>query len=166
MHWIDEMFANMEKDRTAVSARRSEKAAAKIDRKEHPKKQSPGALKAWSQLVSSMTSDVNDFNSHKQRAGQTAVRTSQRYSQYEVHVPGMNGKSLVLTLDNADLQVSVHPDFPKQPLSIRIELDKEGQGGFWVLGETSKESSKPSVQQLSEYLLKPILSSASINREP
>jgi hypothetical protein len=54
----------------------------------------------------------------------------------------MQGKSLVLTLDDKDLQVSVHPEFPKQPLTIAVEL---------------------SDQQLSEYLLKPILSSAAIN---
>lgn len=159
MQWIDEMFTNMEKDRTAASAKRSEKAA-KLDRKERPKKQSPGTLNAWSELVSSITSDVSDFNSHKQRAGHTEVRMSQRDSQCEVHVPGMHGKNLVLTLDNNDLQVSVHPDFPKQQLSITIEVDQEGQRGSWVLGETTKESAKLSTQQLSEYLLKPVLSSA------
>ena len=50
----------------------------------------------------------------------------------------MEGKSLVLTLDNKDLQVSVHPEFPKQPLTIAIELDKDGQHGFWVLGESTE----------------------------
>ena len=164
MPWIDEMFAAMQKARTDASAKKSEKEA-KVDRKEHAKKQSPGASTAWSELVSSITSDVNDFNNHKERAGQTAVRMSQRRSQCEVHVPGMHSKSLVLNLDNNDLQVSVHPDFPKQPSTITIELDHEGQRGFWVLGETTKESSKLTAPQLSEYLLKPVLSSASINRE-
>jgi hypothetical protein len=164
MQWIDEMFANMEKDRTVASDKRSEKAA-KVDRKERVKEQSPGTRNAWSELVTSITNDVTEFNNHKERAGQTAVRMSQSHSQCNVHVPGMHGKGLVLTLVDNDLQVSVHPDFPKQQSSITIEIDKEGQRGSWVLGEATKESAKLSIQQLSEYLLKPVLSSASINRE-
>ena len=163
MQWIDEMFVNMEKDRAAASAKRSEKAA-KADRTEHLKKQVPGTLNAWNALVSAITKDVSEFNNHKDRAGQTPARISQRHFQCEVHLPGMQGKSLVLTLDNKDLQVSVHPEFPKQPLTIAIELDKDGQHGFWVLGESTNESAKKlSDQQLSEYLLKPVLSSAAIN---
>jgi hypothetical protein len=72
---------------------------------------------------------------------------------------------MVLTLANNNLQVLVHPDFPKQPLTITVQPDKDGQNGFWVLGDPDKESGKQSVQQLSEYLLKPILASADINRE-
>jgi hypothetical protein len=162
MQWIDEMFVNMEKDRTAASAKRSEKRT-QVDGTKRPK-QIPGTLIAWNSLVSSITKDVNEFNNHKERAGQTPVRISQRHFQCEVHLPGMQGKSLVLTLDNKDLQVSVHPEFPKQPLTIAIELDKDGQHGFWVLGEPGKESAKELTdQQLSEYLLKPVLSSSAIN---
>ena len=162
MQWIDEMFVTMEKDRAAASAKRSEKAAT-VDRKEHPKKQAPGTLKAWSALVSSLTKDVNEFNNHKERAGQTPARVSQRHLQCEVHLPGMGGKSLVLSLENEDLQVSVHPEFPQQPLTIAIELDQDGQDGSWALGESTIESVKLSDQQLSEYLLKPVLSTAAIN---
>jgi hypothetical protein len=72
---------------------------------------------------------------------------------------------MVLTLANNDLQVLVHPDFPKQPLTITFEPDEDGKHGFWVLGEPSKKSGKVSVQQLSEYLLKPILASADISTE-
>jgi hypothetical protein len=76
----------------------------------------------------------------------------------------MAGKTLVLTLDNSDcLQVVTHPDFPEQRLTITLELDKEGQRSFWVLGQATKERAQLSDQQLSEYLLKPILSCASIN---
>jgi hypothetical protein len=75
----------------------------------------------------------------------------------------MHGKRMVLTLDGNDLHVSVHPDFPEQELTITIEPDQEGQHGFWVLGEPAKESGKRSVQQLSEYLLKPVLAYADIN---
>jgi hypothetical protein len=66
-------------------------------------------------------------------------------------------------LENNDLYVSVHPDFPNQRLTIKIEPDADGQHGFWVLGECTKERSKLTAQQLSEYLLKPILASAGIN---
>lgn len=163
MQWIDEMFVNMEKDRTAESATRSERAA-NPHRPELLKKQSPGTLTAWTALVSSITRDVNEFNNHKERAGHTPVRVSQRHLQCEVHLPGMDGKSLVLTLNNKDLHVSVHPEFPNQPLTIAIELDKDDQHGFWILGAATKDSAKElSDQQLSEYLLKPVLSCAAIN---
>ncbi len=165
MQWMDEMFVSMEKDRAAAVVATGSANRAEVDRTKHQKKQIPGALNAWSALVSSITSDVSEFNKHKARAGQTPVRMSQRRFQCEVHLPGMHGKSLVLTLDDKDLQVSVHPDFPKQPLTITFDADKEGQPGFWVLGETTKENAKLSDQQLSEYLLKPILSGAAINRE-
>jgi hypothetical protein len=164
MKWIDEMFASMEKDRAPVSATRIV-GDTKVDRTERLKKQSPGALSAWNVLVTSITSDVNDFNKHKKRAGQTAVCMSQGPSQCQVYLPGMHSKRLVLTLDNNGLEVSVHPDFPKQQSTITIELDKEGQHGWWVLGKPTKENAKLSGQQLSEYLLKPILSSADINGE-
>ena len=85
-------------------------------------------------------------------------------SECEVYLPGMHGKKLDLKLENGDLQVTIHPDFPEQQLTITIEPDKEGLHGFWVLGEPGKEKSgKLSVQQLSEYLVKPILASADIN---
>jgi hypothetical protein len=163
MQWIDEMFTKMENERAAASAHRREKGIA-ADGTKRPKKQVPGTLVAWNSLVSAITKDVSEFNNHKERIGQTPARISQRHFQCEVHLPGLGGKSLVLTLDNKDLQVSVHPEFPKQPLAIAIELDKDGQHGFWILGESGKESAKElSDQQLSEYLLKPVLSSAAIN---
>jgi len=162
MRWIDEMFVNMEKERSDGLARKIEKAA-KVDRPEHLKKQIPGTLKAWNSLVSSITSDVNNFNNCKERAGHTMVRVSKRNLECEVHLSGMQGKTLVLALDNQDLHVSVRPDFPEQKLTITLELDRDGQHASWVLGESNKENAKLSDQQLSEYLLKPVLSSASIN---
>jgi hypothetical protein len=75
----------------------------------------------------------------------------------------MQSKRLVLTLENNDLYVSVHPDFPKQRLTITIESDADGKHGFWVLGKRTEERAKLSAQQLSEYLLKPILASSSID---
>jgi hypothetical protein len=161
MQWIDEMFVSMEQARAAASAKGTEKHA-KVASAEHPKKQVPATVNAWKALVSAITTDVTEFNNHKGRAGQTPVRISQRHFQCDVHLPGMQGKSLVLTLDNQELEVSVHPDFPKQPSTIAIELDKDGEHAFWMLGESGKENAKLSDQELSEYLLKPVLSSASI----
>jgi len=162
MKWIDEMFVRMEKDKSTASAKRSANGT-NADRTKRRKKQIPGALSAWSALVSSITADLSDFNNHEERAGQAVVRMSERPFQCEVYVPGMHGQRLVLTLDDNDLHVTVHPDFPDQQLTITIELDKEGQHTFWVLGEPAKEGAKLSVQKLSEYLLKPLLASAEIN---
>jgi hypothetical protein len=164
MEWIIEMFANMEKDRVAALAKRSP-SAIKVAPTEHHNQQTAGTASAWNALVSAISSDVNEFNAHKERAGQTAVRIRQRPSECEVYLPGMHSQRMVLMLSNEDLQVSVHPDFPKQRLTITIELDPDGQHGFWVLGEATKESARLSVQQLSEYLLKPVLCCAAINRE-
>jgi hypothetical protein len=165
MGWMNEMFVNMEKDRTEDAANRSAHQV-KVDRTEHPKKRIPGELSAWNALVSSIATDVNDFNNAKERAGHTAARISKRNFQCEVHLSGMQGKTLVLSLDNHDLHISVHPDFPEQKATITLELDSEGQHGFWILGHAAKESAKLSAPQLSEYLLKPILSCATINRAP
>ncbi len=164
MKWIDEMFTAMEKDGGPEAARKSADAT-KANRARPLKKESPAALGAWSELVSSITSDVNEFNKHKKRAGQTAVCMSQGHFQCQVYLPGMHSKRLVLTLGNNGLEVSVHPDFPKQQSSINIELDKEDQHPFWVLGKLTQESARLSVQQLSEYLLKPVLVSADITTD-
>jgi hypothetical protein len=165
MTWIDEMFVSMEKDKADASAKRSAKGA-RSEGTEHRKKQIPGALNAWKTLVSSIAKDVNDFNKHKKRAGQTPACLFQRHDQCEVYLPGMHGKRLVLTLDDNDLHVTVHPDFPEQQLTITVQPDKEGQHTFWVLGDPAKESAKLTAQQLSEYLLKPALACGDINGEP
>jgi hypothetical protein len=162
MKWIDEMFVNMAKDRAAASARRTEKSA-QVARIEPKKTQAPGTLNQWNALISSITKDVNEFNNHKMRAGQTPARISQTHFQCEVHLPGMQGQSLVLSLNNNDLQVSVRPEFPKQQRTIAMEIDADGQHAFWVLGGSTKEDAKLSDQQLSEYLLKPVLSTAAVN---
>jgi hypothetical protein len=164
MKWIDEMFVTAETDRTAASAQRSADGD-KAGRTAHLEKQIPDASNAWSALVSSITNDVSDFNKHQTRVGENLVRISQRPFQCEVHVPGMHGKRLVLVLDNNDLHISVHPDFPTQQLTITVEPDLDGQHTVWILGEATEESAKLSVQQLSEYVLKPVLSAAAINRQ-
>jgi hypothetical protein len=158
------MFANMEKDRAAALAKTS-RTGTKVSRTQHLNQPSAGTLNAWNALVSSITNDVNEFNTHKERAGQTAVRIRQRPSECEIYLPGMHSQRMVLMLDNDDLQVSIHPDFPKQQLPITVEVDQDGKHSFWVLGVCAQDGAKLSVQQLLEYLLKPVLSSAAINRE-
>jgi HSP20 family molecular chaperone IbpA len=162
MKWIDEMFTGMEKDKAAESAKLAARRT-KVERTERGEKQVPGALEVWSTLFSSIENDVSDFNKHQKRAGKARVSVSHRHNRCEVNLPGMQSKRLVLTLENNDLYVSVHPDFPNQRLTITIEPDADGKHGFWVLGERTKERAKLSPQQLSEYLLKPIFASASIN---
>jgi HSP20 family molecular chaperone IbpA len=162
MKWIDEMFTGMEKDKAAESARLAARGT-KVERTERREKQVPGAPEVWSALFSSIENDVSDFNKHQKRAGKAPVSVSHRHNRCEVNLPGMQSKRLVLTLENNDLYVSVHPDFPNQRLTITIEPDADGKHGFWVLGECTEERAKLSAQQLSEYLLKPILASASIN---
>jgi hypothetical protein len=164
MAWIEEMFTSMEKDRALASVKRRANSAS-VARPEHRKKESPGARNAWTALVSSIADDIKDFNNHKERTGQTAVCIHSENFQCEIYMGGMHSKRLVLTLDNNDLHVVVHPDFPRQPLTITVEPEKDVQHGFWVLGESTQESAKLSAQQLSEYLLKPIFSAAAINRE-
>jgi hypothetical protein len=163
MKWMDEMFADMENDRVAESATRGAKVA-KVEEAEHLREQIRGATDVWRDLFSSITNDVQEFNKHAKRVGQTPVCISHRDCQCEVYLPGMQSKRLVLTLNNNDLHVAVHPEFPRQQSTITIEPDYDGKHGFWILGEHTKESAKLSAQQLSEYLLKPILSSAAINR--
>jgi hypothetical protein len=158
MQWMNEMFANMQKERSAPSLRTADEA--KADRTEHPRNRA--AQSGWDTLVSAITRDVNYFNNRKERSGHTLVRISQRHFQCEVHLSGMQGKTLALALEDRGLQVSVHPDFPVQQRTIKLD---EAQAGFWILGLATKESAKLSCDQLSEYLLKPILSSAAINRE-
>ena len=163
MNWIDEMFMAMEKDKVKAAA--SAGLAARGTQGEptkHREKPVPGAPEVWSALFSSIGNDVSDFNKHQARAGRDPASVSHRHNLCEVYLPGMQSKRLVLTLENNDLYVSVRPDFPNQRLTITIEPDGDGKHGFWVLGERTKERAKLSAQQLSEYLLKPILASASI----
>jgi hypothetical protein len=159
MQWIDEMFAGMEKDRAAELVKRSAKETH-VHRTEHLKEENPDTEGLWSALTSAISKDVNEFNLHKERTGQIAVHISNRHHQCEVYLPGMQSKRLVLALEDNELKVSIHPDFPSQQLAITIEHDQEGRHGFWVLGDHSKENAKRSTQQLSEYLLKPVLSCA------
>jgi hypothetical protein len=162
MKWIDDMFVTMDKDRDAESAHRRVRSNGTVT-KEPVKQRIPGALDAWKALVSAITNDVNYFNSSQRRSGHTAVCIAQRRFECEVYLPGMLSKRMVLTLDGNDLSVSVHPEFPDQMFAITIMPDPDGKHSFWMLGGLAKETRKLTTQQLSEYLLRPILSSAGIN---
>jgi hypothetical protein len=62
----------------------------------------------------------------------SAKRSEKRDNVGQTILPGMQSKSLVLTLDNKELQLSdVQPEFPKQPFAIAMELDKDGETAFW-----------------------------------
>jgi hypothetical protein len=94
MRGIDEMFVDMEKDRAAVSLARKGKMA-NAARKRGSEKRSHPTLNAGSALVSSLTNDVNEFNSQRERVGQTPVRISRWHFQCEIqgdlsciHLPG------------------------------------------------------------------------------
>jgi hypothetical protein len=162
MKWIDDMFQTMDKARDVESAHRRVGGNGTVA-KEPARQRIPGALDAWKSLVTAISNDVNYFNSSQRRSGHTAVAIAQRRFECEVYVPGMLSKRMVLTLEGNDLSVSVHPDFPDQQLTITIEPDPDGKHSFWVLGEPAKETKKLTAQQLSEYLLRPILSTAEIN---
>ena len=162
MRWIDEMFMGMQKDKAAESVRLATKDT-KARLVKHREKAVPCAPEVWTALFSSIGDDVSEFNKHQERAGMAPASVSHRLHEFQVYLPGMQSKRLVLTLENNDLYVSVHPDFPNQRLTIRIEPDADGKHGFWILGERTNEMAKLSAQQLSEYLLKPILACASIN---
>jgi len=162
MQWIDEMFAGMEKDGAAELAKRGARGTH-LHGTQHLNDESPGTVNLWSALTATIAKDVNEFNHHKERTGQMAVCISNRQHQCEVYLPGMQSKRLVLALEDNELKVSVHPDFPSQQSAITIETDLEGRHGFWVLGDHAKNA-KLSTAQLSEYLFKPVLSSAEINR--
>jgi hypothetical protein len=164
MKWMDEMFAGMESDGAADSVKRDARKT-KIEPSGHLEKETCGATEVWSTLFSTITADVAEFNRHAKRVGQAPVLMSQRQHQCEVYLPGMHSKKLVLSLENNDLHVCVHPEFPDQQATITIEPDADGKHGFWVLSGHTAQRAKLSAEQLSEYLLKPILSSASINRE-
>jgi hypothetical protein len=165
MPWIDAMLVGTDKEAAPASVRTSGQSA-RIETIKNPAKQTAATLNAWKALVLAITNDVNDFNNHPKRAERGAVRVhdkllSRAHYQCEIFLPGMRSKMLVLALENDnDVRVSIHPDFPKQRFAIRIESDQEGECRFWVLGDTTDKTTELSAEQLSEYLLKPVLSLA------
>jgi|SRR5579872_3571014 len=163
MKWIDEMFVTMKADEETGFALKQRKRTTK----EKPKgqiAQATGVLAAWKALTAAIAVGVNDFNLHPRRAGKSPVcmhdkLVSPTRFECDVLVPGMSSEMLVLRLDgNNSVEVSVHPRFPAQQLAITLESDDEGHDIHWSVGNASGSMARMSVQQLSEYVLKPILS--------
>jgi hypothetical protein len=78
-----------------------------------------------------------------------------RPSECEVYC-GMHSQRLVLRLDNDDLQVSVHPNFPKQRLTITVELDPDS-ARFLSSRRIFQESARLSVQHRIIAEARPLL---------
>ena len=169
MAWIDAMLVSPGKEAVPASIRTSGQRAS-VESLKNPAKQTAATLNAWKALVFAITKDVNDFNNHPKRAERGAVRVhdkllSRTHFQCEIFLPGMRSKMLVLALENDnDVRVSIHPEFPKQRFAIRIESDQQGECHFWVLGDTPDKTTELSAEQLSEYLLKPVLSLAEASK--
>jgi|SRR5579872_1475554 len=163
MKWIDEMFVTMKADELTAIARKQKKHITR-DKPKPQAMQAAGALAAWKALTAAIAIDVNDFNLHPQRIGKSPVcmqdkMVSPTRFECDVLVPGMSSEMLVLRLDSDNsVEVSVHPKFPAQPLAITLEPDDDGHNSHWIVGNTAENMATMSVQQLSEYVLKPILS--------
>lgn len=167
MPWIDEMFVGMKKAKDAALESRNAQHSSSADFVESSEKQISGARDAWSNLISLMRKDVNEFNKNKRRTRQNPVlMTDETFTlaefQFEVYLPQMNGKLLVLTLDGNCLHLTVRPEYPEQRSTITLE-SKSGQQYRWVLRESREAVKTLTDQQLSERLLKPILSTADID---
>ncbi len=161
MEWIDGMFVAMKADEDIALKR---KQHTKGEKPKNREKQAAGALSAWKGLTAAIAADVNDFNLHPRRAGKSQVcmhdkLVSPNHFECDVLVPGMSSEMLVLKLDNSNsIEVSVRPRFPAQPMAITLESDDNGQQSHWSVGNTPENKARMSVQELSEYVLKPLLS--------
>jgi hypothetical protein len=167
MPWIDEMLSATRLDKAPESAKKklghtSDGDADRLDQ------QISVGKDAWTDLLTVLRADVKEFNNHKSRAGHSpALMSGQALElarfQFEVYVPEMNSRLLVLTLTGNSLHVNVRPQFPSQQWTITLESSKSGKHYSWFLDGTDKEKKEVSVQHLSQYLLKPILSSSEID---
>lgn len=169
MRWIDEMLSKTRAGKLAESVKRKTKVVA-VAAEGNPIREIGGdARAAWAELLAAMRKDVDEFNKHKARAGHSPVLlTNEALSlerlQFEVYVPEMNSRVLVLTLGEKGLRVDVRPHFPEQLSAIQIEFCPNSRRFSWVVdGGAGKAKNKLTVQQLSEYLLGPILSGTEID---
>jgi hypothetical protein len=167
MQWIDEMLSATRVTKASESAKRK-LAHSEDGGPNKSDKQISAGKEAWAELLSVLRSDVKEFNNHKSRVGHSpALMSTQALSltrfQFEVYVPEMNSRLLVLTLAGNSLQVEVRPQFPNQQSKITLEPSKNGKHYCWLLDGPGKEKKEVSVQRLSEYLLRPILFSSEID---
>jgi hypothetical protein len=167
MTWIDEMLSRRK------ASLDSESALRKRTHSEHGPAEKPEKLisvgeEAWAELLAVLRKDVKEFNDNKSRAGHSPVLMSTEKIalakfQFEVYVPEMNSRLMVLTLTGNSLHVDVRPKFPDQQSTITLESSKNGKHYFWLLDATGKSKKELSVQDLSEYVLRPILSSSEVD---
>jgi hypothetical protein len=167
MQWIDKMLSSTRVNKVAESTKRRakhQKGGAPVD----AEKQTAAARGAWSKLLSAIRNDVADFNNSKSRAGHSPVlmtddTSSPKQFQFEVYVPEMNSKMLVLNLAGNSIHSEVRPEYPDQQGTITWETGKNTKDDCWVLDGVGETRRGVTVQQLSEFLLTPILSSADID---
>ena len=137
------------------------------DTKQKTDKQLSIVKEAWAELLSVMRKDVKEFNNHKSRTSHSpALMSTESLAlarfQFEVYVPEMNSRLLVLTLTGNNLLVNIRPKFPEQEATITLE-SKKGKQYCWFVDGRGKEKKDVDAQQLSEYLLRPILFSSEVD---
>lgn len=165
--WIDEMLASTRTNKASETALRK-RIHLSEDSREKSDKQLSIMKDAWAELLGVMRKDVKEFNNHKSRATHSpALMSTESLSlarfQFEVYVPEMNSRLLVLTLTGNSLQVNVRPKFPEQEATITLEPQKGRKQYCWLLDGMGKEKKDVSAQQLSEYLLRPVLFSSEVD---
>jgi hypothetical protein len=164
MPWIDEMLSRAKEKKIAADAkRRTEKLTA--GPLENSESRISAGKRAWAELLSTMRKDVNEFNNNKSRLKHSPVLMTGEASalagyQFEVSVPEMTSKLLVLTLTGNNLHIVIRPEFPEQRSTITLSSTRNSQSYCWMLGDSDGAQSELSAQQLSEYLLRSVLSSA------
>jgi len=167
MTWIDQMLASTRVTKASEAALKK-RTHDSDDPKEKSDKQFKIAKEAWAELLGVMRKDVKEFNNHKSRATHSpALMSTESVSlarfEFEVYVPEMNSRLLALALTGNSLQINVRPKFPEQEATITLESKQLGKQYLWLLDGTGKEKKDVSAQQLSEYLLRPILFSSEVD---
>jgi hypothetical protein len=164
MPWIDEMLSRSKENKIAAEAKRRTKKLSPGP-VENSEKQIHAGKRAWAELLSAMRNDVNEFNKNKCRLGHSPVLMTSEASalagdQFEVYVPEMSSKLLILTLTGNNLHVVIRPEFPEQLSTITLSSTKKSPNYSWMLGGVDGAQKELNVQQLSEHLLRSVLSSA------
>ena len=164
MPWIDEMLSHAKENKIAADAKRRIRKLSNRPLENSEKRISVGK-RAWEDLLLAMRKDVAEFNNNKSRLGHSPVLMTSEASaladyQFEVYVPEMSSKLLVLTLAGNNLHIVIRPEFPEQPSAVTLRSIRNSPNYCWMLGGTDGTEKELSVQKLSEYLLRSVLSSA------
>ena len=158
------MLSRAKENKIAADAKRRTKKLS-AGPLENSERQISAGKRAWAELLSAMRKDVNEFNNNKSRVGHSPVLMTSEASalagdQFEVYVPEMSSRLLVLTLTGNNLHIVIRPEFPEQPSTITLSSTKNIQNYCWMLGGVDGAHKELSAQQLSEHLLRSVLSSA------